>query len=401
MLKPLTNFTLALANIKRKPYRSLGLCALVGFLAMVLFAGSVQVASLRNGLLSAQERFGADLAVVPKGYEGGYESVLLKGEPSYFYMDKSATEIISQIEGVEKATAQFFLTSTSESCCSALVQMIAFDDATDFVIKPWISTVLDRPLKDGELIAGRGIQLNEGKITIFGTEYPVVAQLAPTGTGMDNSIFFTMNTAHIIAKGAEEKQFNFFSQSDFKNDISTVLVKLKESADPFTTSIRIRAALNDVQILTSQTILSNISNTFGSFKVFFYFFAALFLAITIVTLSIVFSVSINERKKEWGILQTLGATKSYVAGILLKEATLLSFSGAAIGIALGAMIVFPFNYAIGKSTGLPYLQGSILSFSWIFVLSLLIGTAAGPISALFSLKKILRAEVYLTVRQGE
>jgi putative ABC transport system permease protein len=37
---------------------------------------------------------GADLMVVPLGYESGAEGILIKGEPSYFYFDKSVLEEI-------------------------------------------------------------------------------------------------------------------------------------------------------------------------------------------------------------------------------------------------------------------------------------------------------------------
>ena len=60
-----------------------------------------------------QIRLGADLMVVPEGYETQVKDVLLLGEPNYFYMERSAEDIVRNIDGVEKVSAQFYLTSLS------------------------------------------------------------------------------------------------------------------------------------------------------------------------------------------------------------------------------------------------------------------------------------------------
>ena len=56
---------LPLRNILRHPGRTAALVILVSFLALSLFAGSVIVLSLNNGLENLERRLGADLIVVP------------------------------------------------------------------------------------------------------------------------------------------------------------------------------------------------------------------------------------------------------------------------------------------------------------------------------------------------
>ena len=55
---------LAIRNIRRKPFRSVTLILLSAFLAFSIFAGSLVVMSLQNGLKSYEARLGADVVVV-------------------------------------------------------------------------------------------------------------------------------------------------------------------------------------------------------------------------------------------------------------------------------------------------------------------------------------------------
>ena len=80
--------TLAAKNMRRRPVRTAAMILLAAFLAFSVFAGSLVVASLQNGLKSYEARLGADIIVVP--YEarthGQFESILLQGIPGMFSM---------------------------------------------------------------------------------------------------------------------------------------------------------------------------------------------------------------------------------------------------------------------------------------------------------------------------
>ena len=137
MEKAITVKSLALANIKKKPYRTTALTILVALAAGVLFGTLLLTASIKGGLKGINTRIGADLMIVPQGYEAQAEGVLLSGEPSYFYLDKYIEETIKDIQGVAAVTSQFYLTSLSESCCDFPIQIIGFDPSTDFIVKSW------------------------------------------------------------------------------------------------------------------------------------------------------------------------------------------------------------------------------------------------------------------------
>jgi putative ABC transport system permease protein len=114
-----------------------------------------------------------------------------------------------------------------------------------------------------------------------------------------------------------------------------------------------------------------------------------------------FSVTANERKKEFAVLRILGATRKKLAGILLNESLFASMAGGIIGVAAAAAVVFPFNVYIGDRLGLPYLQPQISVVLGILALSLFLSFLVGPLASAHSAIKISRAETYLTMREGE
>ena len=137
MEKALTTRVLAFENIKRKPYRTAALITVVALSAAVLFANFIITSSLKGGIKGLKNRLGADLMIVPQGYENQMENVLLSGEPNYFYMDKSIEAVVQGIQGVGQVSSQFYLTSLSESCCDFAIQIIGFDPQTDFIVQNW------------------------------------------------------------------------------------------------------------------------------------------------------------------------------------------------------------------------------------------------------------------------
>ena len=148
---------LAKENIRKKPLRSLSLISMIAIFVVFLFCGTILSKSISNGVNSLSNRLGADVIVVPEGYKANIESVLLKGEPSQFYLPDGTFDKLKKIDGVEAMTPQLYVATLSASCCSYPVQIIGIDYDTDFLIKPWLEKSLNRKLKDDEVIVGNHI----------------------------------------------------------------------------------------------------------------------------------------------------------------------------------------------------------------------------------------------------
>ena len=100
-----------------------------------------------------------------------------------------------QADGIAQATEQTYISSLAAACCAEKLQIIGYDPDTDFVIEPWVASQFEGPLEDGQMIAGANVNVStDGTIELYGRSWPVVAQLANTGTSLDNSVFINQNT---------------------------------------------------------------------------------------------------------------------------------------------------------------------------------------------------------------
>lgn len=402
MAQALSMSKLSYMNLKRKPFRTVALVLVVVALSFVLFSGMVLSVSLKNGLNNVKARFGADLIVVPTGYEGAQESILLTGEPSCFYFKKSFLDRIKDAEGISKLTAQFYLTTLGEACCDLPVQIIGFDPATDFSIQPWIRETIGGKIEDGALIVGSDIHIGDHySVKFYGKEYPVAAKLDETGTGLDQSVFATTETIKDLFTRAKEKGMNFLSDANPDASISSILIKVEDGYAIEQVISNILKTVEGIQIIRTQNIIAGITKSLGSLDMFLHMFSAAFLVLTLVILTLVFSVTANERKKEFATLRILGATRKKLAGILLRESLYISVTGGIIGIALSVLFIFPFNVFIENTLKLPYIQPSVPLIVVILAGTLIISIAIGPIASAKSAAKISRAETYITLREGE
>lgn len=391
--------TLAVSNLSKKTYRTASLTFLVAISSSVLFASLLLASSLKSGITGLRSRVGADLLVVPEGYEQGAENVLLSGEPNYFYMDKSIQETIREIEGVEKASGQFYFTSLSESCCDYPVQLIGFDRESDFIVQNWSSTRLQKDSSDSEfLLSGSNVTLTHGKVRFFGEEHKVSGRLSKNGTGMDNTIFCDMKSIQKIYQDAKSRGFAFISDGDTSNKISTVLVKVSPDSSASTVAMRIKNQITGVQVISGERFLRIFSEKISSFLVFFYSISVLVLLTTIFSLALVFSITINERRREFSILRVLGATRKQLRKILFLEAAFLGGAGSIAGIAFASLVVLPFNTLISEKISLPFAMSSVSEILIFAAAVFLLCTASSVLAAINGAVRISKIEPYGDVK---
>lgn len=403
--KPLTAIQLSKSNLLRNPFRTVGLVIVVSLLSFTMFGGAVLSKSLKNGLGSLKDRLGADLAVVPLEHESQYEGIILSGEPSRFYFDRSMEQQVRNVEGVEEVSPQLFLSSLSAACCSVPVQVIGFDPETDFVIKPWIAKVYDKELETGQLIAGSDIVLNDsGTLKFFNDTYPVAAQLEKTSTGMDYSVYANMDTMVLLLDGARKTGMNLsvdVYDTDIDHSISTVMVKLKEGYDADSVTTNIRRQISGVSIVKSKNMFHSASNQISVLIAFVHAVSYALWVIAVFVLAVMFTVIVNGRKKEFALLRSLGATRVNLCKLVLAESLMISVFGGVLGAFLASLVVFPFSTYIGESLHLPYLLPDVVSAIRLLVVSLILTIAAGPVAAIYSAGKVSRTEASVLIREGD
>jgi putative ABC transport system permease protein len=351
------------------------------------------------------KRFGADLMVVPEGAAEKAQSILLRGGTNFFYFDRAITERIAGTGGIVCASPQFFLTSLAESCCDAMVQLIAYDPATDFVVQPWMAEKYGGSVQDGQVVAGNRIAIRaDDTIMLLGHKYPVAARLSRSASGLDTSVFMTMETMRFLIDRARAEGYDFLSvqEKEMKQGaVSAVLVKSDSSVSPARLAQTIRQENAGVDVVVSQSVFSSISRALGGLVAYIHLFSIVLWILAVIVLAAVFSGTIHERKKEFAVLRILGATRKKLIGIVLGESALAGIAGGAAGIALAGMVIFPFSTLISERLELPYLEAPLFSIILLVVSCLALAAMVGPLASLYSAFRISGAETYYTMREGE
>ena len=407
-MKKLSSLSIALSNLSYKINRTLSMLLLTSLCAASVFACVVLSFGLKNGINTIQKRLGADLMIVPKGAEQKMQSVLISGEPNYFYMEKEIAEKISQIEGVEKVTSRFYLTSVSEDCCDFPVQIVGFEPETDFVISPWIEESFPPDSKkfteefytEGCVVTGSNVLTQKDGVRFFGKTHPVSGKLSKSGAGIDNAVFVSMNTLKEIYDDAKGRGFGFISDGKAGSKVSAVFVRLSEGAKADSTAVKITSRIPNVSVVKRDAVFSEISSSLD-----FVFFILKILAVsvtlfTVISLAIISPLAVSSRTAEFSILRILGAAHKKCAKILLYEALFISVAGGLSGIALACLLVFPFCTAIDSALSVPlvfpppailFLTGCAVLLAVIFAVLL---------SALKSIIAVSKLEPYSAMKQG-
>ena len=399
MSKRIDANSLAMENIRQRKTRSTCMILLVALFSIIVYMGSMFSLSLSRGLESLSDRLGADVIVVPAGYKAEIESVLLKGEPSTFYLPANTIDKLKKFDEIEKMTPQIYVATLSASCCSYPVQIIGIDIDTDFLIYPWITHNIDKELKDGEAIVGSHVVGEKGEtVHFFNEELKIVGRLKQTGIGFDATVFVNQNTAKKLAKASERITANKVAEEDV---ISSVMIKAKPGVDSVKLASKISKELSKDGIFAmfSKKFVNSISSNLKVLSTSILVLVGAIWILSVIILSISFTAIFNERKKEMAVLRVLGASKKMLREIILKEAVILSLWGAGIGSFLGVILSIIQLPLLASKFSMPFLSPSLFQYIGIFILSFILGVFIGPLSTVRVVKKLTDKDSYLSLRE--
>ena len=392
---------LVLKNIRGSGFRSLAIFLAVMGVAGFLLATTIIIAGAQYSLDSGLKRLGADILVVPAGAENKVETALLMGKPTNVWMSKENLQTVADIPGVQAVSPQLYLASLfGASCCSVSEMFIvAYDPETDFTVTPWLNKNLGRGLAKGEVIGGTYVFLGPGEqyIQLYGYNLTLKGTLNPTGTGIDQTLFMTTETALAMAQSSITTAIQPLRFDP--GQISTIMVKVKPGTDPH--AVALQVLLNTTGLVPIES-----PNLFGAFRSQMNGLLWGFLAITIiiwivaaVLIGIIFSMAANERRREMAVLRAVGATRNFIFRTLLIEAGTLAISGAITGIAVAAAGMYLFRDFITGSLKMPFLFPSIPSFLGLFIGGIALALVTITISALFPALRLSRQELAIAMRE--
>ena len=403
--KKLSIPAMAVKNLTAKKFRTIFMMFFVLLMSATFFFSTILMKNLEMGIENTTGRMGAEIIVVPREGTEYIRESLFAGTPCTLSFGREWVDAIQNIDGIEKVSPQLYLATLSASCCDAAVQMIAFDPATDFVVTPWLGNNDTLTPEVGEVIIGNAVNAEVGEyITFYETDFKIVGKLEETGMGYDHSVFMTFDTAYQLKDSAKAQEH--LPTDDMENLVSMIMVDVDDSYNEGIgfLQVAIKDALDNgesVKAFTGDELMSNITAQVKKLSGYGNILTTLLIIATALALISIFVIIINERKYEFGILYTLGATKAQMTSIILSEALLISFVGGVLGAGIAYYLVRTFKDMISLKLDIPYFNIAIEHVLPIAGTCVVIAVVTGVVAAVCSAYKISKGEAYRLIRESE
>ncbi|OUO91360.1 ABC transporter permease [Cloacibacillus sp. An23] len=395
--------SIALTNLRGQGMRTGVMEFLCLVLAASLFVSSILLSSMERSVEQTVNRMGADVIVVPKSYASEYAGSLFSGEHCSFYFDGSWLDRIAAIPGVAKASPQLFIATLDASCCAMPLQIIGFDSKTDFIVTSWMKSAQMREIGRGEVIAGANMYTKPGSTLIFfGRELKVAGKLDRTDTNYDNCVFIDFSTARDILR-TEQARENRLGGMDPETVISSIMIRAEDGVNPLEVARKINYTIEDSPLwaYTANSMVSKAADSVASFASFSLALNVLMLLTAAVSMICIFTVTIIQRRPEFGVMLTLGATKGYVVRVILAEGLVIGLAGGIAGIAASGGVMLAFREQILLWLGIPAFISSVGFYAATGAKCLAVAVAAGLAASACAIFAVCRGEPIALIQEKE
>ncbi len=390
-------------SISGRAYRSGLVLCFIAVLAAFIMSMTLLAKSIGHSLRVGTERLAADIIVVPVGKEMETRRAILLGKPvSKAWMPAENYDRNAKVEGVAKASPQLYLeTLTGAGCCSASEMfIIAFDPKTDFTIFPWMREKLNQSLGLKDVVGGDWITIPKetGKILIYGVTVNLAAKLEPTGMGLDQTMFLTFDTAREIAKESVTKAVTPLEIPE--GQISAVHVKVKENYAIDEVAKRIMATVPRTHALASLELTRAVHRQTKSLFRMLFLGLTLVWVLTVILMGLFLSLTVNERRREIGLLRAIGANRGFIFKLFLAESSGIALAGGLIGVAFAVLFVYLFRIYIMTSAKLPLLLPPLLSISGFMLACLVMALILALPALLYPAVRASRVDPAVVMREA-
>lgn len=417
----LSLFRLARHNMKRRVFRTISVVLITMLATGTLFTATMLLRGVETGIRHGANSLGADMIVAPYGSQldaqaiisGESQGMLMGGLTTTTFLNLDLLSEIKEIEDVKTATPQKYLSTWEEGACCRMadVQIIGFDPKTDFIVNPLVENKLKWPISADELILGNNLSVSLEDFErvspwpVYGYTFSVVGRLKKTGTGLDWALFMPLDGVDLMIKEAPKYALPEAAErlkSIKPGTASAILIKIDTfKTTPQEMKLRIKTAFPDLMVVSTAEMVTNLSRQLFSTLRGLLVFGLTVWIMSILIVGAIFSMIINERRREIGLLRAIGANAVSVFKLIMYESGILTGLGGVIGVVFGAGIVYLFNSMIKSTLRMPYVWPTTTEIAILVVVCVAAGIISGIVGTLYPAFMSSRMEPLRAIRLGE
>ena len=407
-------FNLIRRDLRGRAFRTLSSGTAVAVMVGALFATMLLTSGANYSIEVARNRLGADIIVIPKGTDiSSQPFYTLFYAPNGNYIPADAIQTIAAAPGVKQVTGEIFLAmfgySGGDTGVVSWNDIIALDPHNNFMLKSWLPANITQPLANNGTILGASVPAwdtipsHGGRF--YGTKLIPEYRLAPTGTFLDRVVFISMDTAAEMLRWQglhpNKGDPDFMVPLSFQQgQISAVFVKLNDGVNGDLEVQQILTVSPEVQAFTLSALAHSANVRFAGLLSQFLISGGLVWSGAVLLVSATTTLSVNERKGEFGILRSIGATRSFIRRLVLSQSVIMTCVAGAIGISVTFALFYFFYARIIAAIGVSYIFPPIAEILTIFLIAMAAAVFTGVAAAYWPARVASRMEPYDALRRG-
>jgi len=350
----------AFQSLKHRNIRSwltiLGI--VVGIVAVVVLIGLAQ--GLKEQITSQLQGFGPrTIVVVPFDLSGGSSSALAGGASSMNLRPSSGKLYDKDFDKIAKFG---FIEEISRVIVGRSLLGFKGEEITGSVYG--IEPDIFQKTATIEIEKGRFLEQTEKQVAVIGNSiaedtfekkvdvgaliqvggktFRVVGVLKKTGNS------FTQLDSVVLINFEESR--DIFSNQLAKDEITAIRIIVKEGypvneageaiEDTIISSHKVTEDTKDFNVITPAYLNDQVGSVTGILTVFLGGIAAISLLIGGIGISNTMFMSVLERRREIGVIKSVGATEQEIRDLFLVESGIIGIFGGTAGIILGAIVIF-------------------------------------------------------------
>lgn len=324
-------FELVLANLKVRPFRTLisVIGVALGVVLIVLFTGLAR--GMTNEMAKRASNWKAEIVFTRAG---GMDL-----SSSSLNVDTAYTSKLNEIEGVASTTpVGRYITPSTKGRFG--IQQLDGIDWQPFADMNGMEMIQGRPplahdevILDERQMRDDNVKLGE-TISLFGNKpYKVVGVFSPPSGSRIKISLAAMQEA-----------------LEQRNKCTYILVKIRDGADPDAVAARIDQALPGNKVNLTRDLIIDAQERVPALNTFLRVLVGLGAFVSTIFVLLSMYTTVTERRKEIGILKSMGASKGFIIRTIEGEAFLIGV----LGVILGLVVAFVASVGIGRAFELAF-----------------------------------------------
>lgn len=326
---------LVLANLRVRPFRTfisvIGVA--LGVVLIVLFTGLAR--GMTNDMARRASNWKAEIVFTRAG---AMELTSSNASVSTTYAQR-----LREIDGVQSTVPviRYITPDTTGRWGLKQIDGVDWEPFAEMngmrLVEGRAPTANDEVILDERQVRDDNVKLGE-TTTLFGREHKIVGVFSPpSGSRIKMSLAAMQETLEAPGK------------------CTYILVKLKEGADVDAVAARINEALPGNKINLTRDLVIDAQERVPALNTFLRVLVGLGAFVSTIFVLLSMYTTVTERRKEIGILKSLGASKGFIVQTIEGEAFMIGILGVLLGLAVSAIASFGigriFDLAFEFNTG--------------------------------------------------